>query len=76
MKVSVDGLRRNLGRVFNEAVDAFKNDDRATMKDALWGLRQMIGGMMCVYSDDPDDLFSNMTDEAQKLSSPSEEDHP
>ena len=70
MKVSVDGLRKSLGRAFNEAVAAFKADDREALEDALWGLRQMVGGMMCVYSDNPDDLFTNMTDEAEKLSIP------
>ena len=51
---------------------AFKYDNRDRLQDALWDLRSMIGAMMCVYSADPDDFFSNMTDEAEKLAEPTD----
>jgi hypothetical protein len=75
MKVSVDGLRRNLARAYCKTVRGYqdhKKDDNdiyalADIKDGLDDLRQMIGAFMCMYSDDPDDLMTNMTDEAEKL---------
>jgi len=72
VKVSIDGLRRSLATSYNEAVAAFKYDNRDRLQDALWDLRSMIGAMMCVYSADPDDFFSNMTDEAEKLAEPTD----
>jgi hypothetical protein len=74
MKVSVDGLRRNMARAYNKAIDGYQyaiechdGDDFETLKEGLDELRQMIGGLMCVYSDDPEDLMTNMADEADKL---------
>jgi hypothetical protein len=67
MTVSVDGLRRNLARAYGKAVSGFHMDNREEIKIGLDDLRQMIGAFMCMYSDDPADLMTNMTGEADKL---------
>lgn len=74
MKVSIDGLRRNLARAYNETAEAFNDlpvtiptDDIDRMRDGLVNLRQYIGAMMCMYTDDPEDMCSNLADEAEEL---------
>jgi hypothetical protein len=75
MKVSVDGLRRNMARSYKKAISGYRqvvgengHDDSFTeLKDGLDEIRQWIGAFMCMYSDNPDDLMSNMTDDAMKL---------
>lgn len=74
MKVSMDGLRRSLGESYNDAVRAFESGSESGMRNALWDLRRMIGGLMCIYTDDPDDMMSNMGDDAEKLLEPSGEE--
>ena len=74
MKVSVDGLRRNLMNAYNKSVRGYRElsefcdiDDLFDLKEGLDELRQMIGGLMCVYSPDPSDLMTDMADEADRL---------
>ena len=81
MKVSVDGLRLNLARAYEKAVEGFHEitedrdlDEFSELKEGLDDLRQMIGSFMCMYSDNPDDLMTNMADESDKLSYADPED--
>jgi hypothetical protein len=74
MKVSVDGLRSNMARAYSKTVRGYRNDDKEEIKEGLDDMRPMIGAFMCMYSDDPDDLMSNMTDEAMKLPFADEKD--
>lgn len=75
MKVLIDGLRRSMAREYNAAIRAFRNLEHEVrdtfemqeLRDHLTELRKLIGGLMCVYSDNPDDLFSNLADEADGL---------
>ena len=79
MKVSIDGLRRSLVTDYNKVIRAFLQIQSGKIAEdwqikevnqQLWNLRQMIGGLLCVYSADPDDMFSNMADEADELLEP------
>ncbi len=74
MKVSVDGLRRNMARAYSKTVNGYQFNDMKEIKEGLDDMRQMIGAFMCMYSNDPDDLMSNMTDEAMKLPFADEKD--
>ena len=67
MKVNMDGLRRSLGRAYNDTARAYVTNDRDALVDGLAELRSMVGALMCIYSKDPDDVMSDMTDEADKL---------
>ena len=82
MKVSIDGLRRNMGEAYKKAVYGYRwaidqnNDDDSfdDLKTGLEELRSMIGAFMCIYSDNPDDMMSNMTDYSDTLPWPDPED--
>ena len=84
MKVSVDGLRSNLAEAYKKAVSGYQEITRGEpfyekpgfyeLKEGLDELRTFIGALMCVYSEDPEDMFSNMTDEAFKLPCASPDD--
>jgi hypothetical protein len=74
MKVSMDGLRRNLAAAYIRTVEGFREitEDRnlsefLELKEGLDDLRQMIGGFMCVYSDNPEDMMSDLSDESDDL---------
>jgi hypothetical protein len=75
MKVSMDGLRRNLASGYVKTIDGFREvtegrelcDGFDQLKEGLDEMRQMIVGLMCCYSEDPDDLMTDMSDEADKL---------
>jgi hypothetical protein len=75
MQVSVDGLRRNLARAYTKAVSGYREAIDANgfdssfeqLKEGLDDMRQMIGAMFCMYSTDPEDMFSDMADEADAL---------
>lgn len=75
MQVSVDGLRRSLADAYSRSVagyrEAIENNGHDSsfynLKEGLDDLRRMIVGLFCCYSDDPKDLFSNLSDEAEGL---------
>jgi hypothetical protein len=67
MKVSMDGLRKNLAAAYRKTVDGYRMMDQVTLREGLRELRSMIAGLMCIYSEDPDDMMTDMTDEADKL---------
>jgi hypothetical protein len=74
MKVSMDGLRRNLASAYSKAVDGFHDvtegrdlDEFSELKNGLDELRQMIAALMCVYSPNPDDLMTDMEAMIDKL---------
>jgi hypothetical protein len=74
MTVSVDGLRRNLAGAYSKAIRGFCEIQKPldpyeyeTLKEGLDDLRQMIGALFCIYSPNPDDLMTDMADEADKL---------
>lgn len=74
MTVSMNGLRRNLGAAYAKAIKGFRavraeyqTSATEQLKEGLDELRQMIAGLYCVYSDKPDDLMTDMGDEADRL---------
>ena len=79
MKVSVDGVRRNLASTYNAAVLAFNDmtdlegcdsdykEDLNDLRKVLIEMRQHLAFLMCTYSDNPEDLFTDMSDEADNL---------
>lgn len=73
LTVSMDGLRRNLARSYNDLVEtlayAYKHDhqiDREEIAEHLRELRQDIAILHCVY-DEKTEQFSNLTDEIDKI---------
>ncbi len=65
MKVSMDGLRKNLSGAYNTymrlvkmngTISQFNGDEM----DALEEIRQYIGALNCVESDNPDDLMTDL----------------
>jgi hypothetical protein len=77
MKVSIDGLRKNLMIAYNEVVHGFRGMDgaissaewqaRNQLKDGIDDLRTLIGGFLCMFSDNTDDLCSDMSEHCDKL---------
>jgi hypothetical protein len=67
MKISMDGLRKNLAVAYRKTVDGYRMMDQVTLIEGLRELRSMIAGLMCIYSEDPEDMMTNMTDEVDKL---------
>ena len=74
MKVNMDGLRRALARAYTHVVDGYHDaiegrtfDIYPDLKDGLDEMRQIIGSLMCVYSDDPDELMTDLGDECGSL---------
>lgn len=72
MKVSMDGLRRNLARSYSELVDHFnylkKHDgviDWEELEDMFLSLRQDIAVLHCVFTDD-EEQFSDLSSEIEK----------
>jgi len=70
MKVSMDGMRRNIARAFADVHEAlcdefegYATGEGEVTNDAMIKLRSMIGAAMCVYSENPDDLFNNLEPE-------------
>lgn len=56
MKVSFDGMRRNIARSYNEMAIKLKDiplDEN--QKEAIEQLRSNIGGLLCVYDDEVPD---------------------
>jgi hypothetical protein len=74
MTVSMDGLRRSLARAYSETVEGFREvvesrdiEEFSKLKEGLDDMRRMIGALMCVFSEDPEDRMTDMVDEADKL---------
>jgi len=72
MTVSIDGLRRNIARAFTDVhtalcdeLDDYKNSEET--KEAMINLRSIIGASMCVYSSNPDDKFTDMSEKIDSL---------
>lgn len=69
MKISFDGLRRNIGWDFNSVVLEIKDlnidyeDQRSNLKELVNNLRSSIGGLLACYDKDeqPDD-FNDLSD--------------
>ena len=82
MRVSMDGLRRNLASAYKKAVSGYREAvsengydcSFSDLRDGLDELRQMIGALMCVYSKDPEDEMSDMADDCDSLPFASHED--
>jgi len=67
MTVSIDGLRRNIAKAFkgvhNALCDEFPDyAESEETQNAMIQLRSMIGAAMCVYSENPEDKFTDMAD--------------
>lgn len=69
MKASMDGLRRNLASAYRLALFGYRSvkEPPSALTEGLEELRSMIAGSMCIYSEDPEDLFSDMANEVDKL---------
>lgn len=76
MKVSIDGLRKNLMIAYNEAVHGYRNINQPDglkylgmdqLKTGIDDLRTLIGGFLCMFSDNTDDLCSDMSEHCDKL---------
>ena len=67
MTVSMDGLRRSLGNAFNHTVVGYRSGMKDMTKKGLEDMRQMIVALMCVYSPDPDDMMSDLSDELHHI---------
>jgi hypothetical protein len=79
MNVSMDGMRRNLARAYADTVRGFRMlqsdcDGYCEIKEGLDDMRMMLVCLMCIYSDKPEDLMSNMANDADKLPFASKED--
>ena len=67
MKVSMDGLRKNLTQSFNEfiinikATDIFENMDNSET-EKLENVRAMIGSLNCCYDPDDKDDWKDLSD--------------
>ena len=65
MKLSFDGIRKNLARTFNDLVETeLSYEQREIMRD----MRQIVGGLLCAYDprDQPDDC-NMLADEIELL---------
>ncbi len=49
MKVSFDGIRKNIARAYNEVVRCFVDESEEATENALMELRQMLQGLMACY---------------------------
>jgi hypothetical protein len=72
MTVSIDGLRRNIAKSFKDVHNALCDEsptypDCYEIKDAMIRLRSTIGASMCVYSENPADLLTDMADKIDTL---------
>lgn len=82
MRVSIDGLRRNMGEAYRKTVNAYReavaenglDDSFEQIKEGLEEMRCIIGAFMCVYADNPEDMMSNMADYADTLPWPDPDD--
>ncbi len=69
MKVSFDGLRKNIARAYNDLAQSMLNyDDKETIDERMDDLRSMIGGLLAVYiPDDPDGDCNNLADDVKLI---------
>lgn len=53
MKISMDGVRRNLARAFNNVVaDYHCSNDRAVVEDHLNDLRNVVAAILLIYDEE------------------------
>ena len=72
MKLSFDGIRKNLARYFNELAETeLSFEQREIMRD----MRGIVGGLLCAYDprDQPDDC-NMLADKVELVEIPEEED--
>ena len=72
MKLSFDGIRKNLASAFNDmAATELSFEQREIMRD----MRRFVGGLLCAYDprDQPDDC-NMLADEVELLPIPDDED--
>lgn len=75
MKVNFDGLRKQIARDYNRVVHAFaQREDRTEILERLGDLREGIGSLLCCYSDNPEDEFSDLSDLVDFLAPTESED--
>lgn len=78
MKVSFDGLRKNLVGAYEETITAYRDaveengcdDSFSGLKDGLDNMRSMIAALLCCYDDEAikkDDDFHDLGELADKL---------
>lgn len=63
MKVSFDGIRKNIAGAYNTMVISLDGQElNDSQKDAIDGLRSMIFGLLCIYDDSDKEGFSDLSD--------------
>ena len=68
MKVSFDGLRRNIAGSFNEMVRKLDGADlRESQMEAIENLRGSIGGLLSIYDSTADNDFHDLSDRVKLL---------
>lgn len=71
MKLSFDGIRKNLARSFN---DLAETDLSFEQREIMREMRQIVGGLLCAYDprDQPDDC-NMLADSVELLEIPNED---
>ena len=74
MKVNMDGLRNNLANAYEKTIRAYRKiirehneEEFLDIKEGLDDLRHMIASLMCCYSSNPEELMTDMGEEADRL---------
>lgn len=62
MKVSMNGLRRNLSIELNTSIHAFNIGDNEELKNSLENIRSYVGALNSVYDEDDKEGFSDLSD--------------
>jgi len=62
MKVSFDGLRRNIALCWNEYIESLSSEWESDRLEALDNLRFNISNLMCVYDDNIADDCNDLSD--------------
>lgn len=65
MKVSMNGLRRNLSMEFNLVVTAFNLGDMEEIRNSLENMRSYLNALNSVYSEDGDKDFTDIYEQVQ-----------
>lgn len=67
MKAAFDGMRKNLARSFNELIMEYNyqielENHKIELSEKLYNLRQFVGYMLCVYNDNIEGDFNDLSE--------------
>jgi len=67
MKAAFDGMRKNLARSFNELITEYNyqielENHKIELSEKLYNLRQFVGYMLCVYNDNIEGDFNDLSE--------------